>query len=80
MIILNLWLLELKRDKASDVAVAQTLRYMNFVRKTLAINNEEVRGCIIATEEDKSLMNAIDEVSTIDFYRYNLSFSLNLIK
>ena len=72
--------LELKRDKASDVAVAQTLRYMNFVRKTLAINNEEVRGCIIATEEDKSLMNAIDEVSTIDFYRYNLSFSLNLIK
>ena len=71
--------LELKRDKASDVAVAQTLRYINYVRRTLAVNDEHVKGCIIATEEDRGLMNAIEEVPNIDFYRYNISFSLDLV-
>ena len=72
-------ILELKRDKASDVAVAQTLRYMGYIKKTLATNNEMVRGCIIGTKEDKNLVNAISMVPNIDFYRYNLSFSLNKI-
>ena len=72
-------ILELKRDKTSDVAVAQTLRYMGYIKKTLATNNEKVRGCIIGTKEDKNLVNAISMVPNIDFYRYNLSFSLNKI-
>ena len=71
--------LELKRDKLSDNAVSQTLRYINFVRRTLAANGEEVKGCIIGTEEDRALMNAIAEVPNIDFYRYNISFSLDLV-
>ena len=69
-------ILELKRDKTSDVAVAQTLRYMGYIKKTLATNNETVKGCIIGTKEDKNLVNAISMVPDIDFYRYNLSFSL----
>ena len=69
-------ILELKRDKTSDVAVAQTLRYMGYIKKTLAANNETVKGCIIGTKEDKNLVNAISMVTDIDFYRYNLSFSL----
>jgi len=72
-------ILELKRDKTSDVAVAQTLRYMGYIKKTLATNNEKVRGCIIGTKEDKNLVNAISMVPNIDFYRYSLSFSLNKI-
>ena len=72
-------ILELKRDKASDVAVAQTLRYINYIRRTLATNNEKVRGCIIATEEDRGLMNAIEEVPNIDFYKYSIRFSLNMV-
>jgi hypothetical protein len=72
-------ILELKRDKTSDVAVAQTLRYMGYIKKTLATNNETVKGCIIGTKEDKKLVNAISMVPDIDFYRYNLSFSLDKI-
>jgi len=71
--------LELKRDKTSDVAVAQTLRYMGYIKKTLAVNNEKVKGCIIGTQEDQNLLNAISMVPDIDFYRYNLSFSLNRV-
>jgi hypothetical protein len=69
--------LELKRDKTSDVAVAQTLRYMGYIKKTLATNNEKVKGCIIGTKVDRNLVNAISMVPDIDFYRYNLSFSLD---
>jgi hypothetical protein len=71
--------LELKRDKVSDAAVSQTLRYINYVRRTLAINDEQVKGCIIGTEEDRALMNAIEEVPNIDFYRYDIKFSLDLV-
>ena len=71
--------IELKRDEASDIAVAQTLRYIHFVRQSLACNNEHVKGCIIATQEDKALMNALAEVPQIDFYRYKIDFSLNLV-
>lgn len=71
--------LELKRDKTSDIAVAQTLRYMGYIKKTLATNNEKVKGCIIGTHEDKNLVNAISMVPDIDFYRYELNFSLSRI-
>lgn len=71
--------LELKRDKTSDLAVVQTLRYMGYIKKTLAKNNERVKGCIIGTQEDKKLVNAISMVPDIDFYRYELNFSLNRI-
>ena len=72
--------LELKRDKTSDVAVAQTLRYMGYIKKTLSLNNEIVRGTIIGTREDKNLVHALSMVDNIDFYRYNLTFSLNRIE
>lgn len=71
--------IELKRDKISDVAVAQTLRYMGYIKKTLATNNEKVKGCIIGIQEDQNLVNAISMVPDIDFYRYNLSFSLKKV-
>ena len=71
--------LELKRDKTSDVAVAQTLRYMGYIKKKLATNNEKVKGCIIGTQEDRNLVNAISMVPNIDFYRYNINFSLSRV-
>ncbi len=72
--------LELKRDKTSDVAVAQTLRYMGYIKKELATNDEKVKGCIIGTQEDRNLVNAISMVPEIDFYRYNINFSLNRVE
>lgn len=72
--------LELKRDKTSDVAVAQTLRYMGYIKKELATNDEKVKGCIIGKQEDRNLVNAISMVPDIDFYRYNINFSLNRVE
>lgn len=43
------WLIvELKRDQSSDATVAQTLRYMGFVREHLAGREAQVEGLIIA--------------------------------
>lgn len=72
--------LELKRNRASDVTVGQTLRYMGYIQKTLADGDpERVKGCIIAAEEDKGLMNAISAVPNMDFYRYQINFTLNRV-
>lgn len=71
--------LELKRNKASDIAVAQTLRYMGYIKNNIARNNESVRGCIVATREDQGMKNALSIVKDIDFYQYKINFSLNKI-
>lgn len=71
--------IELKKGKTSDVVVGQTLRYMGFVKNVLAINKENVRGVIIALEDDLRLRNAVSMVETIDFYRYEINFKLNPI-
>lgn len=71
--------LELKRDKASDIVVGQTLRYMGYVKNSIATNNENVKGCIIATEEDQGLKNALSVTPDIEFYKYQVNFFLNKI-
>ncbi len=71
--------LELKRDKTSDIAVAQILRYMGYIKKVLATNDEKVKGFIIGTQADRNLINAISMVPDIDFYNYNINFSLNRV-
>jgi len=68
--------IELKRDKASDVAIAQTLRYMGYIKRVLAKDNQDVQGCIVGTQEDQNLLNAISMTPNIEFYRYKLNFSL----
>ncbi len=68
--------LELKREKASDAVVGQTLRYMGYIKQHLAKNDESVRGCIIATEDDQGLKNALSMTPGIDFYKYKVNFSL----
>ena len=71
--------LELKRDKASDIVVGQTLRYMGYIKNNIAKNNQKVRGCIIVTEEDQGLRNALSITPDIDFYKYQVNFLLNKI-
>ena len=70
---------ELKRDKASDVVVGQTLRYMGYVKSEMARNNQTVKGCIIATEEDRGLKRALSVTPDIDFYKYKINFSLDKV-
>jgi restriction system protein len=67
---------ELKRGRASDAVVGQTLRYMGYVREALAEGNQDVRGVVIALEDDPKLLRALSEVSTVSFLRYRIDFSL----
>ena len=67
---------ELKKGRGTDAVVGQTLRYMGFVKKELAINGESVRGIVIALDDDLRLRNALSMVPSIDFFRYQLDFKL----
>jgi restriction system protein len=71
-----LLVVELKKGRASDSVVGQTLRYMGYVRE-LAEKGQEVRGAIIALEEDPRLRRAISMTPSIDFYRYEVQFKLH---
>lgn len=68
--------IELKRDRASDVVVGQTLRYMGWVEKHLCNKNQNVNGCIIAQRKDTRLDYALQQVNTIQFMRYEIDFRL----
>ena len=72
----KLLVVELKRGRASDVVVGQTLRYMGYVQDELAESNQTVHGVIIALENDPKLKRAISMVPAIEFYRYAVSFKL----
>lgn len=72
----TLLVIELKKGRASDVVVGQTLRYMGFVHLELAEPNQAVRGIIVALEDDPKLRRALAMTPSIEFYRYSVSFKL----
>lgn len=67
---------ELKKGRASDVVVGQTLRYMGFVAQELAEPGQTTRGVIIALGDDQRIRRALAVAPNIDFYRYQVSFKL----
>ena len=72
----TLLVVELKKGKAADVAVGQTLRYMGFVKEELAEENQTVRGLVIALEDDQRIRRALSMMPNIEFWRYQVSFKL----
>ena len=72
----KLLVVELKRGRASDVVVGQTLRYMGYVQTELADAGQSVEGAIIALEDDKKLRMALVPVPAVTFYRYEVTFTL----
>ena len=72
----RLLVVELKKGRASDKVVGQTLRYMGFVQEELAEDGQTVCGAIIALEDDMKLRRALTMVPSITFYRYQISFKL----
>ncbi|MCA9201100.1 MAG: DUF91 domain-containing protein [Planctomycetales bacterium] len=72
----TLLVVELKKGRASDVVVGQTLRYMGYVQDELAEPGQTVRGVIIALEDDQRLKRALSMVPAIEFFRYAISFKL----
>ncbi len=72
----RLLVVELKKGRASDVVVGQTLRYMGFVQDELAEEGQTVLGVIIAHEDDQRIRRALAMMPSITFYRYQVSFKL----
>lgn len=67
---------ELKKGRASDDVVGQILRYMGFVRKSIAAKDQLVKGIIVASEDDKNIRNALHATQNIKFFRYQVSLKL----
>lgn len=72
----TLLVIELKKGRASDAVVGQILRYMGFVNEELAEDDQQVKGIIIALEDDQRIRRALAMVPSIEFYRYEISFKL----
>jgi restriction system protein len=72
----ELLVVELKRGRASDAVVGQTLRYMGFVAQELAEPHQTVKGVVIALEDDQRLRRALAVVPNVEFYRYEVRFKL----
>jgi restriction system protein len=72
----RLLVVELKKGRAGDAVVGQTLRYMSFVQEELAEEGQTVLGVIIAHEDDQRIRRALTMTPNIMFYRYQVSFKL----
>ncbi len=72
----RLLVVELKKGKASDAVIGQTLRYMSFVQEMLAEQDQTIHGMIIALEEDQKIHRALAMVPNIKFCRYQINFKL----
>ena len=68
--------IELKKGRASDRVVGQIQRYMGYVKEEIAENNQNVKGLIIALEDDLGLRRALSINPDIDFCRYQIRFDL----
>ena len=62
--------IELKRGQTGDETVGQLTRYMGWVRKNL--NDEGVKGIIIAGQIDEQLRLAITMVPNIEIFLYTI--------
>jgi restriction system protein len=72
----TLLVVELKKGRASDNVVGQIQRYMGYVKDELAEANQDVKGIIIALEDDLRIKRALSVTKNIEFYRYQVSFKL----
>lgn len=75
----ELLVVELKRGRAGDVVVGQTLRYLGYAVQELAEPHQKVRGVIIALEDDQRIRRALAATPNIEFYRYQVSFKMQKV-
>jgi restriction system protein len=72
----TLLVVELKKGRASDIVIGQIQRYMGFIKEELAEPDQNVKGIIIALNDDKKLQYALSVANNIDFFRYKIDFKL----
>lgn len=73
----RLLVVELKKGRASDAVVGQVLRYMGDIKEEVAEEWQEVRGVIVAKEDDQRLRRALAFAPGVEFFRYEVSFKLH---
>ena len=72
------WLVvELKRDRGSDRTVGQIARYVGWVRRHLAADDESVEGLVIAHAADDRIRYALDVVPDVALKTYEVEFRLH---
>jgi hypothetical protein len=76
----NYVVIELKVSRGYDRVVGQILRYMAWIRKNHAEQNQKVRGVIIAREITEDLLLACSETQNVDLFEYSLSVTLRKIE
>ncbi len=77
------WLVvELKRDRGSDQALGQVLRYMGWVKQHMAAPEEDVQGLIVVSDVDKNLLYALQPLSgsKISLMQYRVEFHLEPVR
>ncbi len=72
----RLLVVELKRDRATNVVVGQTLRNMGYVKEQITELDQMVEDAIIASVDDLKLRWALSAVQRVGFYRYQVDFKL----
>ena len=68
--------IELKKGRPSDSVVGQIQRYMGYVKAEVANKDQNVKGLIIALEDDQKIQRALSVGPDIGFSRYELKFDL----
>ena len=73
-------IIELKLGRASDRVVGQLQSYMGyFLTSGYCANGESVRGVIIGSSEDPKIRHALKVTNNIEFYVYEMQFSMRKI-
>lgn len=73
----NFVVFELKKGRKNDEVIGQVLRYIGWVRESLAKKGEDVRGIIIVGEKDIKLEYALREIGNKVIAKvYRVSFRL----
>ena len=71
--------IELKKGRASDRVIGQIQRYMGYIKDEIAEDDQEVKGIIIAFEDDQRIRRALSVTNNIEFYRYRINFNLKKV-
>ena len=71
--------LELKKGRSSDSVVGQILRYMAWVKKNLA-KDQDVKGAVVVLDADEKIEHSLAMLKNIDLYTYQVSFSLSRVE
>ncbi len=56
--------------------VGQIARYIGYIVAEVADENQEVKGAIIALDDDLRLRRALQVMPSVIFYRYEIQFRL----